>query len=526
MRSRCVILAALVAALSVLPAVPSQDTRRNSMIGHAKKIDRYLVSKWKSQRLNAADPASDHEFCRRVYLDLIGAAPTLEEIESYTKNKSEEKAYDLVDYLVDSERFDRHWAEHFTNLFFGFRDSERARRDVLLNWLQQAIKKGTSYQLIVRDLVGARGNSRDNPETHFVLRWLDNDERQEITNRISKLFIGVKISCAACHDHPFAKWKRDHFFQLSTFFFRSKWTQVGENDDKNKYWTIEDDYKAARTAAAVPPGYNKAVAPMFLSGLKPQTDNLREELGNLTVSDPQFVRASANRLWSMFFHRGIVDPPDDFSERNKPSAPDLLNLITAKFVEFKFDLKSMARMLAYTDTYRLSALRPMNEDKHEKEAEELFAVRPLRVLFPNQMFDTIVSATQLTKTNRFKDKPAELAKFRRAFLEYAGPNFEDEFAPKGEMNFSMQQLIRLITWRELYHGIEPDSGGIVTQIAARTKDRAERISLLYLSLVSRPPSEKEMATAAKFVQGHGDNPAALSQLAFAIMQTNEYSFHH
>ncbi|HLG43318.1 MAG TPA: hypothetical protein VI643_08130, partial [Planctomycetota bacterium] len=176
--------------------------------------------------------------------------------------------------------------------------------------------------------------------------------------------------------------------------------------------------------------------------------------------------------------------------------------------------------------YRLSALRPVNEDKREKEAEELFAVRPLRVMLPNQMFDTIVSATQLNKTNRFKDKPAELAKFRRAFLEYAGPNFEDEFAPKGEMNFSMQQLIRLITWRELYHGIEPDSGGIVSQIAARTKDRAQRISLLYFSLLSRPPSETELATAAKFVQGHGDNPAGLSQLAFAIMQTNEFSFHH
>lgn len=506
--------------------VPSQDTRRNTMIGHAKKIDRYLTSKWRTQRLVTADPASDHEFCRRVYLDLVGAAPTLEELESYIKNEAKDKAYELIDFLVSSERFDRHWGETFTNLFFGYRDGEHARRDDMLGWLTAAIKKNVPYHVMVRDLIGARGNTRDNKETSFVLRWLDNDTRQEITNRISKLFVGVKISCAACHDHPFAKWKRDHFYQLSTFFFRSKWTQVGENDDDDKYWTIEDDYKGARTISFVPPGFNKAVAPAFLSGLKPQSDNLREELGNLIIGDPQFVRASANRLWSLFFHRGIVDPPDDFSERNKPTAPDLLNMLTAKFVEFKFDLRSMVRMIAYTDAYQLSSRRPANDEKKETEAEELFAVRPLRVLLPNQIFDTIVAATRLDKTARFKDKPADLARMRRAFLEYAGPNYEDEFAPRGEMNFSMQQLIRLMTWKELYVGIEPDSGGIVSRVMAQERDRDKRIGMLYRSILSRPPSDKELEIARKFVEEQGDRGPAYSRLAFALIQTNEFFFHH
>jgi hypothetical protein len=527
---RVAVAASLAAAFAIPSAspstVPSQDTRRNTMIGHAKKIDRYLASKWKSQRIAQADPAGDYEFCRRAYLDLVGAAPTIEELESYARNDAKDKAYELIDYLVASERFDRHWGETFTNLFFGYRDGEHARRDDMLAWLTAAVQRNMPYHLMVRDLIGARGNTRDNKETSFVLRWLDNDARQEITNRISKLFVGVKISCAACHDHPFAKWKRDHFYQLSTFFFRSKWTQVGENDDKDKYWTVEDDYKGARTISFAPPGFNKAVAPTFLSGLKPQGDNLREELGNLIVGDPQFVRASANRLWSMFFHRGIVDPPDDFSERNKPTAPDLLNMLTAKFVEFKFDLRTMVRMIAYTDAYRLSSLRPANEEKKEAEAEELFAVRPLRVLLPNQLFDTIAATTRLDKTGRFKDKPADLARLRRAFLEYAGPNYEDEFAPRGEMNFSMQQLIRLMTWKELYVGIEPDSGGIVSHVMAKARERDERIGMLYRSMLGRPPSERELEVSSKFVQEQGDRPPAYSRLAFALMQTNEYFFHH
>jgi len=435
-------------------AAPSQDVRQNDILSESKKLDRYLTGKWKTGRINPSDPSTDHEFVRRVHLDLIGRSATLEEVEEFVKDTDERKRFNLIDKLVVSDDFDRFWAEKFTNEYFGYSDGQWARRNWMWEYFYESVKGNKPYNVMVQELIGAQGNSRDNKATNFVLKWIDNDTRQEITNRVSKLFIGVKISCAACHDHPFAKWKREHFFSLSTFFYKSKYRQVGENDDKNKYWVIDDDYKNAKSESFVVKDFNRNVAPTFLNGLRPRTDNLRQELGNLLTNDPQFVRAAINRLWAHYFHRGIVDPPDDFSKRNEPSAPDLLNKLTVLFIQQKFSLRNMARIFTYTDAYQLSSVRPENDEKKATAAEAMFAVRPLRVINPSQIFDTFVRATKLDETNRYKDKRGDLLNLRRAFLEYVGPNYEDEFAPHGEMNFSMQQIIRMITWREIYLGLD------------------------------------------------------------------------
>lgn len=505
-------------AASALPQ--DESTRRNLIKEEARKIDRYLRSKWRQKRIQPARPADDYEFLRRVYLDLTGTVPSPREIENFVRDPNPDKRYVLIDRLVGSEHFARHWAETLTNLFFGYTDGLRARREGLRRWLVDEIRKDTPYINIVRDLISASGDSRKDGPVHFVLRWLENNDRREITNRIAKLFVGVRISCAACHDHPFARWKRKDFYQLSTFFFRTKYRSVGEG--KNRYWVVEDDYKNARTTSYLPKGFRKPVGPVYLTGRPPRSDELRKELAVLLTDDRQFVYAAVNRIWSFFFHRGMVDPPDDFSNRNRPSTPDLLNRLAARFVDYRFSLRTMARVITYTEAYQLSSVRPDLPRGKRRLAGELFAVRPLRVLNPSQIFDTIAESTRLAETRRFSgNRAGDLGKLRQAFLKELGPNWEDEFAPVGELNLSIQQIIRLITWKELYLGLDPGQGGLVTQVLREARSPEERVRRIFLALLSRPPTSKEMERSVAFAEDQG-----YDALGFAIMQTNEYFLNH
>lgn len=492
----------------------------------SKKIDSIVHNRWLTLRLNPAPPADDYEFLRRVYIDVVGRAPTYDETLEFIKSNDKLKRERKIEQLIESEEFIEHWSDVWANFLYGYNNAERSDRGLLKDWLAEQLKNGTPYHKLVRELLTAKGKHTENKAANFILRWLENDRPDELIKRVSRVFLGIRLNCASCHDHPLDIWKQEHFYGMAAFFYRTTWRQIGKDDDPDKHWVVEDDYKNAKNIKYRPQGFTKAMGPTFLDGRPAASDMLREDFANMLVSNPQFARAIANRIWAHFFGRGIVDPMDDFTMKNKPVIPDLLDELAREFRENNFDFKYMVRSIANTKIYQQSSkLPPQKDDKTEAQAAQLWAHMPLKVLPPRVLFNTIAASTKLDHTDRFS-KARELNKLRNDFVRLLADNFEDEFADPREFNTSVQQLMRLMTWNDLYAGLAPGGGGIVTKILRDVPADKERIRHLYLAILVREPSEKEMQTCVQYLEKNGNSDAAYAEIGFALMNTSEFFFNH
>ncbi len=524
------LLVALLALSIGASGVTGQDkpkgaSNRSHVVEVAKKIDRQLADKWASNRLARAEICDDAEFLRRARVDLIGEAPGLEEIEAFLADEDKEKRSKKIDEYVFGDRFSKFWGETLTNWTYGYVNADRSSRQILQDWFVEQIEKGMPYDALARQLISAKGSHKDEPPVNFIMRWLENGKPEELTKRVSKVFLGVKLNCASCHDHPFAKWKREHFYQFATFFMKTKWEQVGDDKDKDKYWRVMDDVKNAKASAYLPDGFKKPVNAIFLNGLAPQTDYLRDELAKLATADIQFARASANRFWAHFFGKGIVEPVDDFQEKNPAISPDLLNTVASQFIESRYDIRHLVRILCNSSAYQLTSKRPEIDDKKESKQDRFFTYQPLRLMHPGQIFGTIVASTRLNQAGRFKGNEKELSKLRNEFIKFIYASYEDEFIAPGEFALSTQQIMRIMTWNELYVGLY-DSGGIVDHILSSAKDRDERVKKLFLALLCRAPTKTELELTRKIVPDDRADRQAYGQLGYALMQMNEYYFNH
>jgi hypothetical protein len=516
-----------LAALSLIAAAQDNKSRvsRLNIVESARKIDRLLADKWRSNGLERAEPADDAEFLRRAKIDILGHAPDWEETEEFLADPDKEKRSKKIDEYVFSDRFATFWGETLTNWTYGYVNADRSDRPGLLAWFVEQVERNMPYDAIARKLVSAKGTHKEDPAVNFIIRWLENDKPEELTKRISKVFLGVKLNCASCHDHPFAKWKREHFYQFAGFFMKTKWKQVGEDQDKDKYWEVNDEIKGAKSFAYRPEGFKKPMMPLFLNGLGPSSDYLREELAKLMTADVQFARASINRFWAHFLGKGIVEPVDDFQEKNPAISPDLLNLIASHFAEHRYDIRTLARLIAHTAAYQLSSRRPPMEEKKESKQERFFTFQPLRLMQPGQIFDTIVSTTRLDRVGRHRDKPELLARLRHEFVRFIYQSYEDEFIAPGEFALSTQQIMRLMTWSELYLGLH-EKDGIVDRILSKVQGRDERIRAVFLAILGRTPSEPELERVRKTIADERAGAPAYAQLAYALMQMNEFYFNH
>lgn len=497
---------------------------RSQVVEAAKKIDRLLADKWKSNGLAKSEVCDDYEFIRRAKIDIVGEAPTLEEVEEFVADTDRNKRANKIDEYVFSDRFNAFWGETLTNWTYGYVNADRSNRQMLMDWFVEQFEKNVPYDALVRSLIAAKGTHKEDPPVNFILRWLENGKPEELTKRVSKVFLGVKLNCASCHDHPFAKWKREHFYQFAGFFMKTKWKQVGEDQDKDKYWVVEDETKGAKASAYMPEGFKKPVTSIFLNGLAPQSDYLREELAKFATIDVQFARASINRFWAHFMGKGIVEPVDDFQEKNPAISVDLLDLLAAQFRDNRYDVRYLIRVICNSSTYQLTSKRPEVEEKKEAKQERFFTFQTLRLMQPAQIFDTIVASTRLNKAGRFKE-PKELNKLRNEFIKFIYASYEDEFIAPGEFALSTQQIMRIMTWNELYAGLN-EGGGIVDAILAQAKTRDERVTKLFVALLCRPPTEKELELTKKIVSSDRADRSAYAQLGYSLMQMNEFYFNH
>ena len=489
-------------------------------------IDEFIDAKLKRLKILPSPPVDDAEFLRRVSLDLIGLPPKPEEIRAFVADKTDSriKRSRMIDQLLARPEYVDHWTLKWGDLL---QSSRRYLGDKGMwefrDWIRDSIAQNKPYDKFVREMLTARGSSYENPAANFFRVTRNPKASMEKT---TQLFLGVRMVCAQCHDHPFEKWTQNQYYELAAFFASVGLKPGFQSGDEIIYDKREDnEVKHPKTGRVVPPKFLVASV-----GAPPIPGNIdrRESLVEwLTSKDnPFFARAIANRMWSYFVGRGIIEPVDDIRASNPPANEALLEALTREVTDHDFDLKHLMRIIVNSRAYQASIqTNTWNEDDkvnfshatpRRLSAEELMDGLALaagsRPKFPEVPPDT--------KAEEFPDPHVG----RDGFLDVFGrPARESSCECERRSDISLPQALNLVNGRTIGDAIADPKGRVAKLILSGATDSAI-VQELYLSALSRVPTPKEYDAAVSFLKP-GESRAAWAQdLLWSLVNSKAFLY--
>ncbi|HEY3787919.1 MAG TPA: DUF1549 domain-containing protein, partial [Urbifossiella sp.] len=315
-------------------------------------VDELTVAKWRKLGLRPSPTCDDSTFIRRLTIDLCGRLPTTAETRAFLDDKAADKRAKLVDKLLDSPDYPAYFAMKWGSIL---RNSNLAGADqaavAFHHWLKDSIARNRPYDEFVRGIVAAAGEWQDAPAVNWL--WQNRDDQlHQVTADVAQIFLGVRLQCAKCHHHPYERWGQADYYGLAGFFTRLGRKSFGQPPP---YYA-----SATPTTGEHNPLTGKVPEPKFPDGplgkFTPDEDP-RDALVDWMAKpeNPFFAKALVNRLWGHFLGRGLVHEVDDLRETNPPSNPELLDALAKDFVQHKFDVKQVIRVILKSRVYQLSA---------------------------------------------------------------------------------------------------------------------------------------------------------------------------
>ncbi len=487
----------------------------------ANYIDGLIAAKLRKLRVAPSELCTDEVFARRAYLDVIGLPPTVDELRRFLDSAEGDRRAKLVDELLGRKEFSELWVNKWAELLQVKSSQTVSYKAMFLyyNWLVEKLGKDTPMDEMVRDLLGANGGTFQNPSTNF---YQATNVTLELAENVAQVFMGMRIQCAQCHNHPFDRWTQDDYYGFTSFF-----SQVGRKQGEDQRETIIFNSGGGEVKHPVA---NKPLPPKFLGGEAPPTagKDRRVILAEWLASprNPWFATSFANRVWAHFFGVGIVEPVDDFRVSNPPTNPELLEALGKRFTDSKYDLKGLVRDICNSRTYQRSTRRnPTNESD-----ERNFAHANLRRIKGENLLDAISLVTD-TK-DKFKGLPLGARATQIAdgststyFLTTFGrATRETVCSCEVKMEPTLSQALHLLNGDTVNGKIQ--KGGVIARLIATRKFPEERIAELYLRALGRMPSPAELAKLLPLF-GEGSNPEqSLGDLFWALLNSREFLFNH
>lgn len=504
----------------------------------AARIDHHIAAGCKAANVEPVPVADDAEFLRRVYLDLAGRIPTVAEARAFQREQATDKRRQLVERLLD----DRRYVTHFTNVWRALLIPEasasvqaRALAPQFESWLRKQLARNAGYDRMVRDLLTVPIRANDNMQAFYGNGQMDDTapvafflakelKPENLAASTSRLFLGIRLECAQCHNHPFASWKREQFWNLAAFFAGIQRQQRGDFFTPGSERT--DKYEI------VIPGTERLVQAAFLDGKEPRFKykvpprmTLAEWL--TARNNPYFARAAVNRLWAYFFGMGLIDPVDEMvGSDHTASHPELLDELAKEFAALKFDLKFLIRAITASRAYQLtSACRGQETPTRREDQPQLFARRALRGLTAEQFFDSVATAIgyQEAAPVNMRNPFAPANSARSAFLT----KFANQSDKATEHQTSILQALTLMNGKLVADATSLERSETLAAVTdAPFMDLNERIETLYLATLSRRPNDKELARLVKFVEAEKDRSVALADVFWALLNSGEFMLNH
>jgi len=491
------------------------------------EIDRHVFEKHRRLQLVAARGADDPVFLRRAYLDVIGALPAPAQATRFLDSTEPDKRAKLIDSLLERDEFASFWALKWADIMRGNRESitERGVHNFHRLLLRQ-FAEDRPFDQFARDVLTSRGNTIHAPHANFYRIARTPEDAAESA---AQLFLGVRIQCAKCHNHPYEAMTQEDYYGLAAFFARVRL--------KGQRFGLDDEIVFLADVGEVTDPKRNTVQPPYAFGRRFEAaapdDDRRRSLANwLTAADnPYFARAMANRVWAHLTGRGIVEPVDDFRATNPPSNPALLDALASAFVRGGYRVKPLVRLIMNSATYQLSALPPAQVSPHGADPERYFTAATVKILTAEQILDAISSATGIPE--RFPGYPRgtraiEIAEgetsnpFLRAFTK---PVRNDACDCARESEPSLNQVLQLVNNADILAKIESPENRLALAAQAG-KPLAELVELAFVATLSRRPTARESAIAREHIATTADHLAGLRDLQHALINSNEFLLRH
>jgi hypothetical protein len=481
------------------------------------RIDEIIGAHLGKEKVPPAPQADDAEFFRRLSLDLNGRIPTLAQLADFLDDTRPDKRRLWTDELMDGPDNAPLYVRHFTHFWRRQLLAQTAAQGdgvvaPLESWLGKQVKANTPYDRLVRGVLTDAG---------AVGFFLANENRPEdLASRTSRLFLGVKLECAQCHDdRSGGTWKRTQFWEYAAFF-----AGLGPDQGTSGVVVAPREQKAGLPRIRVG-GSATWVEARFLDGGQPDGRRgvrPRQALAEWIArgDNPWFARAAVNRLWHYFFGLGLIDPVDGLgTQDNPPSHPELLDELVRQFVAHDFDLKYLIRAITGSQTYQRSS-----RQTHPRQAEpRLFARAASRALTPEQLYDSLVLATgyRPEPVRAAASEPVGAESARAVFLA----PFDDPNSQPVDYQASIQQALMMMNGKFTEEATGPARSATVAAVIGSNRPLARRIEELYLVTLSRKPRPQETRRLIEYA-AERESKQALRDILWSLLNSTEFVLNH
>ncbi len=514
----------LLSLLTLIPvAVTAADETENGATPRraviVRQIDQRIGARWAEAGVEPALMADDEEFLRRVFLDLCGVIPRVSEAREFGSSAASGKRERLIEQLLVSPLHPTHLASTWRNIMLpGGIDLEQVQNAAgVQNWLRAQFAENVRYDRLVSDLLVATSGSDVGPALFYTSHELQPEKLAAATARI---FLGLQIECAQCHNHPFDHWKQADFWGYAAFFARIRQARGTRQMARVR---LED----ISTGEVRLPNTEAVIAPKFPSGISPpeESGTRREQLAIWMASrdNPYLARAAVNRTWAHLFGRGLVDPVDDLGGHNVPSHPELLDELTHYFVETGFDLRELYRTLTATRAYQLTS----RWSGGTEPPAELFARMQLKPLTPEQWYDSLARLFGTPETIGMPGLPA-VGPFAARRLSFIG-RMQSPSRQSIDYQAGVLQALTLLNGSDVQAASGAEQSSLVGALASPLFSEWERLEIIFLATLARRPTDDERQLGYDYLHNGGpakDPKQAASDLVWAILNGAEFALNH
>ena len=498
-------------------------------------IDKHVFAKLRKFQIRPSELSSDSEFLRRVCLDITGTLPPPDRVREFLADRDPRKRDKLIETLLDSPQYADYWSFLFADLFRVTYTTVGPIKEVKAydDWVRNGILQNKPYDRMARERIAAQGYGA--PTRHFF-RYTELIVPHEIMAEQVRLFMGRRLDCAQCHNHPFETWSQDQFWGMTAFF--GNVTQlldsqlVWDNPEGGRSYDLKQE-----GIKTVHPRRKEEVRARFMDGsylTAEQERDPRMALAEWIIAQPAFAETVVNRVWGYFFGRGIVDPVDDFKVSNPPTHPVLLSALAEDFVEHGYDLKHLMRLIVRSRTYQTSGV-PNRTNREDGINYSRALARPLQATV---LLDAISHATGVPEEFPVHPKTVRTGAARpgaRAidlipelfpchFLDVYGRSMRKSLPEKPSL--TLTQALHMWAGSTYTTKITQEGGRLDRALKDGLSD-SQIIEDFYLAALSRYPTERERSDLEAFVrEGSSPRPEQLANLMWALISSREFAYNH
>jgi hypothetical protein len=525
------------AAPMALPAGTISDTAWKAAATsplQGGEIDRLVTQELARAGISPAPLTTDEQFIRRVWLDLTGSLPMPADVKDFLADQRPNKRALLIDRLLDSDAYAQHWAHYWRNVIASRTTDLRGRLLVrhFDQWLTEQLKANKHWDEIVRAMVTARGDIRyaepdKNGAAYFLLSHLGADATTERAAETSRVFLGIQIQCAQCHDHPSDVWKRQQFHELAAYFARLRERPIrGEAGKPGGLALMSLPRAEYQMPGKDDPKKGVKMQPRFLDGKSPGADlgdlQRRKALADSITAreDPWFAAAYVNRIWGELMGQSFYQPVDDLGPEKEAVFPTVLTRTAAGFRGSGYDIKALFRVLLNSQTYQRQ-IRP----GESADAHLLFAAAYPTRLSADALWQSLVDVL-----GRMGPAPEAMRKAGAGPFAFRGGLeflFKQEFdfdpsARPEEVEGSIAQALLLMNNPQINQKIQARGTNLLARILTAYPDNGDALRMLYLRTLARRPTDRELARCQDYIRTVGNRAEAFEDLLWTLVNSTEF----